>query len=125
MLTDKLTSHDVSLCLSFVDASHNIREEFINCIQLDRITGEHIAEAILSAVENSGLTISCIVGQGYDGAANMRSNRTRQSAPLATYFHCDGHCLNLVIMHSCSLPNVRNVVDKMKAVRMFFRFSPV
>ena len=50
---------------------------------------------------------------------------TRQSAPLATYFHCDGHCLNLVIMHSCSLPNVRNVVDKMKAVRMFFRFSPV
>lgn len=63
------------MCLSFVDASHNIREEFINFIQLDRITGEHIAEAILSAVENSGLTISCIVGQGYDGAANMSSNR--------------------------------------------------
>jgi len=63
------------LCLSFGDASHNIREEFINFIQLDRITGEHIAEAILSAVENSGLKISCIVDQGYDGAANMRSNR--------------------------------------------------
>lgn len=49
MLTDKLTSHDVSLRLSVVDASHNIREEFINFIQLDRITGEHIAVGLLLA----------------------------------------------------------------------------
>ena len=133
VLADEVTSHNVeelSLCFRFVDASHNIREEFIDFIQLERITGEHIAEAIVSAVESFGLPMSCIVGQGYDGAANMSSNRVgvqariRQSAPLATYFHCGGHCLNLVIVHSCSLPNVRNVIDKMKAVCIFFRFSP-
>lgn len=74
VLADEVTSHNVeelSLCFRFVDASHNIREEFIDFIQLERITGEHIAEAILSAVKNFGLPISCIVGQGYDGAANM------------------------------------------------------
>lgn len=133
VLADDVTSHNVeelSLCFRFVDASHNIREEFINFIQLERIPCEHIAEAILSAVENFGLPISCIVGQGYDGAANMSSNRVgvqariRQSAPLATYFHCGGHCLNLVIVHSCGLPNVHNVIDKMKALCVFFRFSP-
>ena len=41
--------------------------------------------------------------QGYDGASNMSSGRVgvqariREKAPLATYVHCNGHCLNLVI----------------------------
>ena len=39
----------------------------------------------------------------------------KEKAPLAIYTHCSGHCLNLVISHSCSLPTIRNVLDKMKA----------
>ena len=67
-------------------------------------------------------------GQGYDGASNMASNRVgvqariRQEAPLAVYVHCNGHCLNLVINKSCSLPQVRNVVDRLLQCCRFFLY---
>ena len=60
----------------------------------------------------------------------MSSNRVgvqaliRQHSPLGHYTHCSGHCLNLVICHSCSLPIVRSVIDKMKATCLFFLNSP-
>lgn len=133
ILADEVTSHNIeqlSLCFRFVDQSRNVREEFFDFIKLQRITGEHISNAILSAIEKCGLSAYHIVGQGYDGAANMASCRVgvqariREEAPFATFVHCNGHALNLVIAHSCSIPNVRNVLDKMKAVSTFFRFSP-
>jgi len=34
--------------------------------------------------------------------------------------HCCGHILNLVIVHSCKLPSIRNVIDKLKSVCLFF-----
>ena len=61
-------------------------------------------------------------GQGYDGASNMSSEHIglqaliQKESPLAVYTHCTGHCLNLVIASSCSLPVVRNVIDKVKSV---------
>ena len=69
-------------------------------------------------------------GQGYDGASNMSSNvagvqaRIKELAPLATYIHCNGHCLNLVISKSCSLPQIRNVYDRMQSCCRFFLNSP-
>ena len=69
-------------------------------------------------------------GQGYDGASNMASDsvgvqaRIKQAAPLATYVHCNGHCLNLVISKSCKLPQVRNVLDRMQSCSKFFLYSP-
>ena len=32
----------------------------------------------------------------------------RDQSPKAVYVYCSGHCLNLVIAHSCSLPVIRN-----------------
>ncbi|XP_078348023.1 52 kDa repressor of the inhibitor of the protein kinase-like [Oculina patagonica] len=69
-------------------------------------------------------------GQGYDGASNMSSStvgvqaRIKKEAPLATYVHCNGHCLNLVISKSCALPQVRNVLDRLKNCCRFFLKSP-
>ena len=56
----------------------------------------------------------------------MRSERIsvqaliRQQSPLATHTHCSGHCLNLVINHSCSLPVVRNVLGQLKRICLYF-----
>ncbi|KAK2561757.1 52 kDa repressor of the inhibitor of the protein kinase [Acropora cervicornis] len=61
-----------------------------------------------------------IRAQTYDGAAAMSSEnvgvqkRIREVSPLVMYSHCAGHCLNLVIVHSCKIPLVRNTIDKMK-----------
>ena len=48
----------------------------------------------------------------------------RERSPLATYIHCSGHCLILVISHFFGLPVVRNVLDKVKATSLFFLTNP-
>ena len=69
-------------------------------------------------------------GQGYDGVKSMSSDRVgcqaiiRQQAPLAAYTHCTGHCLNLVVAKTFKLPNVRNTVDTVRGIGIFFNTSP-
>ena len=124
IMVDEVTSHNqelMPLCVRFVDVHKNIREEFIQLSTLSRVTGEAIASRICSDLTNLGLALNNIRGQGYDGASSMSSSRVgvqariREHSPLAFYTHCSGHCLNLVISHSCSTATVRNVVDRMKA----------
>ncbi len=91
-----------------------------NLLALLRITGEKIAERILAFLKENNIPVVNMRGQGYDGASNMSSGRVgvqasiREEAPLATYVHCIGHCLNLVISKSCALPQVRNVIDRLQ-----------
>ena len=133
-MVDEVTSHNqelMPLCLRFVDVKKNIREEFIQFSPLSRVTEEAIAMRVCSDLTSVGLELKNIRGQGYDGASNMSSNRVgmqariREISPLAIYTHCSGHCVNLVISHSCSLPVIRNVLDKMKATCVFFLIVPI
>ena len=47
-------------------------------------------------------------------------------SPLVVYTHCCSHNLNLVISHSCGndIPEIRNALDKLKAVVLKFEKSP-
>ena len=123
VLTDEVTSHNtehLALCAWFVDSKNLVREEFLSFIQLDRITGKQIAEAIIAFLNETDITIADMRGQGYDGASNMSSSRAgvqariSEVAPKATYVHCSGHCLNLVISKSCSVPDIRHVLDRLQ-----------
>jgi hypothetical protein len=133
VMVDEVTSHNVELmpmCIRFLDRGHNIREELLEVCSLPRITGNHIASTIKDVLSRLGINISDCRGQGYDGASNMSSENVgvqaliRRDAPKAVYTHCSGHCLNLVIAHSCALPVVRNTLDKMKSTVLFFTKSP-
>ena len=68
--------------------------------------------------------------KGIYGAASMAIERVgvqssiRGHAPLASYTHCAGHFLNLVIVHSCKNLYIKNTLDKMQAVCAFFLNSP-
>ncbi|XP_041362805.1 52 kDa repressor of the inhibitor of the protein kinase-like [Gigantopelta aegis] len=133
IMADEVTSHNteqLALCVRFVDSDENIREEFIQFSKVIRTTGEYLANEIIHILENLGIPLKDMRGQGYDGASNMSSGRVgvqakiREHAPLATYVHCSGHCLNLVISHACNIPEVRNMIDKLKNCCLFFRNSP-
>ena len=43
----------------------------------------------------------------------------QRDAPLAIYTHCAGHRLNLVISHSCSVAEIRYMIDKVKSCYFF------
>ena len=75
---DEVTSSNdeiLSICMRYLDEFQNIREVFIGFLNLERITGEHIGEAILNFYCELGLDVKECKGQCYDGAANMQSKK--------------------------------------------------
>ena len=129
----KCSLHNVEqmpLWIRFVDKENNIREEFLEFVALKRVTGSALGTAILEKLKEWQLPVEDMQGQGYDGAKSMSSDRVgcqaiiRQQAPLAAYTHCSGHCLNLVVAKTFKLPNVRNTVDTVREIGIFFNTSP-
>lgn len=70
------------------------------------------------------------VGQAYDGAAAISSEkrgcqgRIKSLNQLALYTHCRSHVLNLSIAAACKIPIVRNMIDVLNSVFIFFDSSP-
>ena len=117
-----MTAHYVehlAVCARFVDGVKDIREEFLTFLPMERITGKSIVDALIGFLDKHGIPLTDMRGQGFDGASNMSSRagvqgRILQVAPLASYIHCSGHCLNLVITKSCAVPGIRYVLDRLK-----------
>ena len=60
------------VCLRFVDASLTIREKFISFVKCDTGTsGASIAARIIEKIDELGLDMNNVRGQGYDGSGNM------------------------------------------------------
>ena len=62
-----------------------------------------------TAIAVASLDPAHIVGQGYDGAGKARI--AAQQFPTAVYVHCRNHALNLEIVHSTKVRDVRNCLD--------------
>ena len=107
-MADDVTSHiakQMALCVRFVDENQNIREEFLQFFKPLRTTGYHLAEEIKSALQELGIKLEIIRGQGYYGAALMSSTRVgvkariMQDAPKAFYIHGSERCLDIIVSH--------------------------
>ena len=62
----------MSFVLRFVDKDDEIREEFLGFLHCKfGLSGETLAETILTEIGNLTLDISNCRGQGYDGAASV------------------------------------------------------
>ena len=93
---------------------------------LERITGKHIAEKMLFG--GMHIEVANMRGQSYDGAPNMSSEYVGVQKGSENMLHSHvvicGHIFNLVIVHSCKLPSIRNMIDKMKSVCLHFNNIP-
>ena len=72
IMADEVTSHNseqLSIYVQFVDSVNDIREEFLQFSRLAHITGKHIAEEILKSLEDLGIPVEDMRGQGYDGGS--------------------------------------------------------
>lgn len=92
----------------------SIKEVFADFVKIERITGEKIAEAILTSLAAWDLPLQNLRGQCYGSASNMAGARSgcsaiaREKAPLAIYHHCAAHCLNLTVVSVCKITAFRN-----------------
>ena len=124
-VTDVSNKEQVSIVIRFVDVSCNIREEFLEFVTTDRITGEVLANKIKETLVKWGIDFQDCRGQGYDGASNMSAQRGVQGRlaaenSKAVYTHCNSHILNLCIVQACSLQAVRNMNGTVTETAYFF-----
>lgn len=128
--TDASGTEQLSVCIRYLDIKKStIHEEFICFLSATDLTGAALCEQIVQELNQVGLQIENLRGQGYDGGANMSGkfrgvqSRIKQLQPLAIYMHCAAHKLNLAIVNACSLPSVRNMMGIVGSVTVFVRES--
>ena len=88
VLADEVSCHNAEhlpLCLRFIDKSFNIREEFVGFVKLPKVKAIDIANAIISTLEELGLSLQNLRGQGYDGAATMSGEKSGFKSNFETY----------------------------------------
>ena len=128
-VTDVANKEELSLVLRYIH-NEEIKEIFVDFIQVERITGEVLGSTIVEWLTSHNLCLSGMRGQCYDGASNMSGARSgcktiiQQSAPLAQYFHCASHRLNLAVVSACEIPALRNAESYIGEIARFFSFSP-
>ena len=127
-VTDVSSQEQLSIVLRFVDTNCNIREDFVDFVSVERITGEIIASKLKETLARYNLDLQDCRGQGYDGATNMSGasgvqGRLTSENPKATYIHCNSHILNLYIVQSCSLQAIRNMNSTVTEAAYFFHNS--
>ncbi|XP_025192119.1 zinc finger MYM-type protein 1-like [Melanaphis sacchari] len=122
----------LTIVIRFLDKQSSpikIREEFLGFLPLDKLDAESVATKILSFMEDSGLNLSKLYGQGYDGCATMAgkvggvAKLIRNRYNKALYFHCASHRLNLVINDLNKIMIIRNTIGTIKEIIKFYRES--
>ena len=90
-----------------------------------QLSGHNIGSVIKSRLTALNCEWANLVGQEYDGASSMRSERVgvashiKEVAPLADYFHCAMHALNLSCAKVVTVPQIRHAQDIVQRTTTF------
>ncbi|XP_065883923.1 52 kDa repressor of the inhibitor of the protein kinase-like [Dysidea avara] len=129
--TDASNTEQLSISVRFVDKDGALCEQFL-CFHACEtgLTGEAIAQNILSKLNDWELEPEFLRGQAYDGAGAMAGQSKRAAVcivskfPKAIYTHCASHRLNLCVMKCCDIREVSNMMQTADAIARFFKNSP-
>ena len=126
--SDVANKEQLTIILRYVNEGDD-SVEFLECE--NGITELALAEKIKSALQDKyGLDMMNLREQCYDGAGNMSGVRNglaacaTQEFPKAVYMWCSSHKLNLCVVKSCDITEVRNMIDNASKVAIFFNYSP-
>ena len=97
---------------------------------MPKTNAQTITESLVNSLTMWKLDLNKWRGKGFDGAATMSGELSVVQAritalfPNAKYFtHCKSHCLNLVIVSSCSdVPEIRNFMTRFQELTFFFHY---
>lgn len=105
-------------------------EKLLEFVQAEETTGSALCGLIVKALTDAGLDIQFCRAQTMDGAGNMSGKNlgcaaqfTRLS-PRTVYHYCASHNLNLVLCKCCNVPEIQLMLDSLKQLGIFFKYSP-
>lgn len=128
--TDISTEEQMTVCIRYVDLTNFvIQEDFLGFVKITSTTGASIKNAIKQKLEELGLSLDNLRGQGYDGGSNMAGKNNGVQAlilneqPLAYYTHCFSHSLNLCITKACEVSSIKHMMGVIGTIASFFSAS--
>lgn len=117
----------VTICVRYFDPdTQNLHEDFLKFVPTSSTTGQNLALLIMQCLRDFNLDCTYLVGQGYDGAANMSGAFNgvqaliRENYRHALYLHCASHSLNLAICTASGIPEIRNCLGTIEKLYDFF-----
>ena len=93
-------------------------------------SGEAISNLITNTLRKYGLDLRYLCGQGYDGAGNLAGKYQcaaaiiQQAYPMALYFHCAAHALNICVVAASSVQSIRNMHGTLQEISIFSTHLP-
>lgn len=91
------------------------------------LTGFGLANHLINLLENAGIDIANMVGQGYNGATAMSGEKNGvqthvlQICPSAAYVHCAAHALNLCLAKASNVQEIKAAITLMNDIAVFFQ----
>ena len=128
-VTDVSNWEQLGIVIRYVKDSKPVERllEFVSC---EKITGEDLCENLIKSQQSCGLDVQFCRSMTMDGAGNMAGKqagcaaRFTQQSPRALYHYCSSHDLNLALCKSCSVTEIRSMLDTITQLGVFFKYSP-
>ena len=119
----------VSICIRYVFEG-TTKETFLGFFDTENTEGKFLYEFVKKVFKKFNLTLSDIIAECFDGAANMRgvhkglATRMKECSPKAIYVHCYGHLLNLALQDALTeLEPLRNALGTVQKLYNFLEGS--
>lgn len=122
-------TEQLSIALRYVK-EEKVLEQLVAMKGVEDMRGSALSEVIPVCIVRMGLNPNYLVGQGYDGAANMSGRLNGAAAlttrrfPAAIYVHCKSHELNLSLGKACDIHSIKSTLNTLNAIINFFNGSP-
>ena len=116
----------LTVCLRYALVNGELKEDFFGFVQVSDTTAENIAASLLDRLKELDINLKKMVGQGYDGAANMAGKlngvqkRISDIHPSADYFHCVSHNLNLALSDASATLQISRTIERVRKIMVFF-----
>lgn len=133
--TDVSHKEQVAILVRYVhetDTTVAVEERLLGVIDTADTTGEALCTLLVDCLTSRDLSVKDIVGQGYDGGANMRGAskgvqaRILKLNPVALFTHCFAHNLNRALVNAAcdtSTADARNFFGVVELVYTFVEGS--
>ncbi|XP_078585777.1 52 kDa repressor of the inhibitor of the protein kinase-like [Branchiostoma floridae x Branchiostoma japonicum] len=128
-VTDVSNWEQLGLMVRYVKDNKPV-ERLLLFAQCDNITGRALCDSIVQDLNMLNLDPANCRAQCFDGAGNMAgvvngcAANFQRVAARAPYFHCASHDLNLALCKACKVPDIHCMIETLKTLGIFFKYSP-
>lgn len=129
-VTDASTTEQLAIVIRTVSKEGRVDERLLEFVEMKSIAGVDVSNAIQNCLIKHNFSINDCRAQTYDGAGNMSGHlngaRThiQNLEPLADYYHCASHKLNLALNGTSNIQEFRVLFNHITKLGIFMKYSP-